>query len=247
MFKDNKYTKIYYKVIENATNVRVKGKTQRHHIIPESIGGSNDPDNLVHLTHKEHFVCHHLLTKMTTGEEWVSMVRAMHCMKAKGREKSRFTEGTARAFAHNKKNYSKIASERMSGENNPQYGRVWTDEEKAAHGAKLQGRIQPAEEKAKQIAAITGRTREEFSAEWKENLSANHKSKQPGFDGSHSKETKAKMRAKRLGTKQSAETIKKKADSIRGSKREKKLCPHCGVSCAVNVFPRWHGDNCKAK
>jgi len=32
----------------------------------------------------------------------------------------------------------------------------------------------------------------------------------------------------------------------RGLKREKKECPHCGKLVAVNVFPRWHGDNCKS-
>ena len=33
----------------------------------------------------------------------------------------------------------------------------------------------------------------------------------------------------------------------RGLKREKKECPHCGKFVAVNVYPRWHGDNCKSK
>lgn len=31
------------------------------------MGGSNNPDNLVKLTVREHFICHLLLTKMTTG------------------------------------------------------------------------------------------------------------------------------------------------------------------------------------
>lgn len=36
-------------------------------------------------------------------------------------------------------------------------------------------------------------------------------------------------------------------ENNRGSKREKKLCPHCHQLIPVNAFPRWHGDNCKHK
>jgi len=35
-----------------------------HHILPKCLGGSNDSSNLVCLTFKEHFVAHHLLTKI---------------------------------------------------------------------------------------------------------------------------------------------------------------------------------------
>ena len=60
-----------------------------------------------------------------------------------------------------------------------------------------------------------------------------------------SKETRAKISEKARGRKQSAETVQKKADAIRGLKREKKLCPHCDQLVAVNGYARWHGINCK--
>lgn len=66
MFTDTKYTKIYFAII-NAAKGRLRvGYTETHHIIPKCLGGSDDPSNLVKLTAKEHFVCHHLLTKMMT-------------------------------------------------------------------------------------------------------------------------------------------------------------------------------------
>ena len=34
-----------------------------HHIIPKSLGGTDDAENLVYLTYKEHYVAHHLLAK----------------------------------------------------------------------------------------------------------------------------------------------------------------------------------------
>jgi hypothetical protein len=55
------------------------------------------------------------------------------------------------------------------------------------------------------------------------------------------------IRQKAIGRKQSAETIAKKAEAIRGSKREKKLCSHCNQEVAVNGYARWHGDNCKKR
>lgn len=63
-FLENKYTKWYFRIIENAQlQARNKkfGYFERHHIIPKSIEKN---DNTVLLTAKEHFICHLLLTKM---------------------------------------------------------------------------------------------------------------------------------------------------------------------------------------
>ncbi len=68
MFLDNKYTKVYYQIINRAltrTYKKVKNDGyQKHHIIPKCIGGTNSTDNLVILNYKEHRVCHCLLIKM---------------------------------------------------------------------------------------------------------------------------------------------------------------------------------------
>ena len=49
---------------------------ERHHIPPRSLGGTNNPENLVYLTPKEHYICHHLLTKFTIGSDKIKMVFA---------------------------------------------------------------------------------------------------------------------------------------------------------------------------
>lgn len=64
MFLDNKYTKIYYKIVEKASKRENISIGEIHHIIPKSMGGSNKKDNLVKLSFKEHYICHLLLTKM---------------------------------------------------------------------------------------------------------------------------------------------------------------------------------------
>jgi len=56
------YKKQYETLIHNAKERSVvNGITEVHHIIPRSEGGSNDKDNLVELTPKEHFVAHKLM------------------------------------------------------------------------------------------------------------------------------------------------------------------------------------------
>ena len=68
MFLDNKYTRIYFSIINNVKNRPVCGYTEDHHIVPKCMGGSDYEYNLVELSFKEHFICHRLLVKMTSGE-----------------------------------------------------------------------------------------------------------------------------------------------------------------------------------
>ena len=67
MFLQNKYTAWYYSIINRATCRIINGYFERHHIIPKCLGGVNSSENVVHLTAREHFICHRLLSKMTVG------------------------------------------------------------------------------------------------------------------------------------------------------------------------------------
>ena len=60
-----------YKLIHDSIIDRAKSRvlpkevyTERHHIIPRCMGGSDDKSNLVDLTAKEHFIVHKLLVEM---------------------------------------------------------------------------------------------------------------------------------------------------------------------------------------
>lgn len=76
-FLDNKYTRWYFNIISFAQKrTTLPMYYERHHIIPKSLGGSNAKENLVALTAREHFICHWLLTKMTTDSQKISMVYA---------------------------------------------------------------------------------------------------------------------------------------------------------------------------
>lgn len=74
MYLQNKYTRWYYSIVQRAqTRVLINTYTEKHHIVPRSLGGDDSAENLVRLTAREHFVCHLLLTKMTTGKALRSM------------------------------------------------------------------------------------------------------------------------------------------------------------------------------
>ena len=77
MYLQNKYTVWYYKIITRAQQrINLTGYFERHHIIPKCLGGDNSEYNLVSLTAKEHFICHLLLVKMTTGKNKSKMANA---------------------------------------------------------------------------------------------------------------------------------------------------------------------------
>tara|TARA_R110002124_G_C8774055_1_gene500221 strand:+ start:79 stop:783 length:705 start_codon:yes stop_codon:yes gene_type:complete len=77
MFISNKYKMYYDNIIENANSRVIQGYVEKHHIIPRCMGGSDDDVNIVSLTAREHFVCHRLLTKFTTGEIRYKMLHAV--------------------------------------------------------------------------------------------------------------------------------------------------------------------------
>lgn len=109
MFKSNKYTKIYFSIIENAKSKnrsKKDGYYEKHHIIPKCTPfcGKDSTDNLVLLTAKEHFICHMLLTKMCDGNAKYKMICALNNM-------TRISEGqertlTSAQYAYTKKQLS---------------------------------------------------------------------------------------------------------------------------------------------
>ena len=94
MFKENKYTKCYFKIIERARHRLLECAYENHHVTPKSLGGSDEKNNIVSLTLREHYICHLLLTKMCTGESKHKMLYAIHrmCFSGKYGSSSRLYE-----------------------------------------------------------------------------------------------------------------------------------------------------------
>ena len=112
----NKYSKLYFTIIENAKQRITDVYTERHHIIPQSMNGSNSKDNLVDLSAREHFICHWLLIKMTEGEDRRKMLYALQGMKAENKFQNRYhTKITARVYEKYRIEHAENHSRVMKG------------------------------------------------------------------------------------------------------------------------------------
>jgi len=118
LFINNKYTRWYYDIINRAKIRILESYTEKHHIIPRSLGGSNSADNLIELTAREHLICHWLLIKMTKGEAYYKMLCALNAMRMNGHKEYI----TSRLYEEIKNKLSIEQSKRYRGANNPNFG-----------------------------------------------------------------------------------------------------------------------------
>ena len=94
IFDKSKYTNWYQNIVANAKNrVLINTYTEIHHIIPKSLGGNDSVENLVTLTAKEHFLCHYLLTKMTSGMSQIKMCFAFNAFRRSSKTQERQITG----------------------------------------------------------------------------------------------------------------------------------------------------------
>ena len=58
------YKKIHDDIIQRSKNRIIQGYTEKHHIQPRCMGGTNEKNNIAILTAREHFIVHLLLFKI---------------------------------------------------------------------------------------------------------------------------------------------------------------------------------------
>ena len=130
------YKAIYYKIIEKAKKEteyghRQLGYFEKHHILPKSLGGSNDEINLVKLTAREHFICHWLLVKMYNKgtTERYKMLCALWRMNNSGSTTQKEHYTNSRAYEKLRIEFAErireINSKLQLGKQNSQYGTKW--------------------------------------------------------------------------------------------------------------------------
>jgi len=135
---DNKYKKWYTSIIENRINNIPTGYSENHHIIPKSVGGSDDKSNLVLLATREHFIVHALLAKMYKKDsyKWHKMNHAFMMMKCTSFcNKDRYFN--SRIYSYLKGNFSIVMSKAQSGKRNSNYGKMWIYNLKTKKNAKI--------------------------------------------------------------------------------------------------------------
>jgi len=259
----NKYNKWYTNICKRGQTRVTDEYTERHHIVPESFyairkrkgpagwleGDSDDASNITRLTDREHELVHFLLTKIYKDNKQAhfKVLKAYEMRSVVNHNQINNRYFSSRRLEGVRAERAKLQSEAMKGEGNPQFGRIWTDEEKEAQRQKVTGNKLTEEQHAKLVKNTTGKKKPPITNNHREKLSKNHKSTKPGFDGSHSEETRKKIGDKIRGRKQTEEEKLRRRLANLGKTKPKKLCPHCDQMIAVNGYARFHGDKCKKK
>lgn len=131
MYLDNKYTRVYYALVNRAQSRTLDKSTyvECHHIVPKSLGGNNKKSNLVRLTPREHFICHLLLPKMLEGMPKRKMSFALTNFTNRARHGSTMIYKIgSRTYQIIKVNAAKYMSEIQTGRPSNFKGRTQTEQ-----------------------------------------------------------------------------------------------------------------------
>jgi hypothetical protein len=221
LFIQNKYYTWYYQIIDKARTKKYDDYSEVHHIIPGSLGGSDDADNLIRLSFREHFMCHWLLIKFVKDSiDKTKMSYALQCMTWAKEQSRRIVASWQFEVA------KRAAKDNGRGKNNPNYGKKYynngtkniklSDGEEIPEGFVLGGLPMHSDESKRKISdSVRGK-------KWYNNsikcikLSDDQEIPEGFVLGGlpKSEEFKHKLR----GKKHSDETRRKRGDSNRGKK-----------------------------
>lgn len=234
-FNMTKYSRWYYSIIKSASNRTLNSYTESHHIIPKSLGGSDDIKNLVSLTPREHFICHLLLVKMTEGDARKKMIYAAWAMTWKSKNSKRQHKITSRQYDYLRKQIS----ESKKGPGNAAYGKTpWNKGLTKDTSAGMKKISDACIKKYKNPANRVGRA---HSEETKLKISNLHKGVPK------SAEHKKKLSDANKGKTISTETKIKLSEKLKGTKMPTGTCVYCNKEMSVGTLNRWHNENCKSK
>ena len=243
----NKYTLWYNSIIENARTRTLDCYKESHHILPRSLGGTDDKDNLVDLTAREHFICHWLLVKIHTGQAQHKMIYALNGMKRNGKDNERYeTAITSRVYEKLKIEFGRVHSETMKGRTPSNKGRPMSDDQKKKLSIQMTGRKVAPDVIARRAASQTGQKR---SQETKDKIAAALTGLKRGPMSDEHKQTRSDALK---GIAKNPDSVAKRAETLKRLAAEgthhsmvKVTCPHCAKEVTKLVYGRLHGDRCK--
>ena len=232
MYLQNKYTRIYFMIIDRARLRKLPKEiyTEKHHIIPKSLGGDNSLENLIALTAREHFICHLLLPKMTTGIHKQKMTFAAWALTMKKDIIDRKISN--RTYQKLKEERAKLLRGRPMSEKQRlnlikvNTGKPCSEEKKAKIREKRKLQITSEETRLKMSKSRTGSRRNEETKEKMRQSAISYLEKR----GPMSEEQRQKIKDAR-------------ANQIITTTQV--TCPHCGKTGGNRIMPRYHFDNCK--
>lgn len=113
---DGKWRRTYERLIAKRQAEPPSGYSERHHIVPVALGGTDDASNLVRLSGREHFIAHLLLARLLGGTMWLAVIRMKGRRHGGGYVNSRLYEQA-------KQEWAAWSSANQRGENHWAFGR----------------------------------------------------------------------------------------------------------------------------
>jgi hypothetical protein len=117
---------------------------------------------MVHLTAREHFICHWLLVKITEGEDRSKMLYALNGMKAENKHQQRYhTKITARVYEKYRIEFAENHSKIMKGRPAHNKGQTMSEEQKQLLSEKAKanhasGKFYSEESQKKRLSKLVG-------------------------------------------------------------------------------------------
>lgn len=228
------YTKTYNDII-NTARASNRSRNQgiyyeNHHVIPKCLGGSNDKENLVLLTAREHFICHKLLPYIYPGNSKITY--ALHIISYTK------TDINRKISARDYERIRILISENCKGY-------VHTEESRKKMSLKLKGLKRTTEQIKRNSESHMGISKGvKQSKEHIEKRVACH------IGSKRTPEQRENIRNSLKGKKVPQERIDRTRISMIGKNlgpRPIVKCPHCGKEGGVNNMYRYHFENCKRK
>ena len=110
------YQRIYDALCKRGRERMLKEYTEKHHILPRCLGGSDSKENLTNLTAREHYLAHYLLTKIYPSD--YKLLHAFGSMARVSPQQQR---------TYMSRHYEKMTSARSLAMkiNNPAKGGAW--------------------------------------------------------------------------------------------------------------------------
>jgi hypothetical protein len=140
------YVQIYNKLILRAQGRVLEGYSERHHILPRCIGGTNEKDNIVRLTPEEHYLAHQLLVKIYPGQKGLLFACFVMCNKAEQRSNNKIY-GWLRRLQGEAKRGIKASEETRAKMSASRRGKTKSEAHRVAIANALKGKKHSAERK----------------------------------------------------------------------------------------------------